>query len=80
MMHLLSTNETIHDVASAEAALQLHDDHRRAIEAREDNVVKGTEFGQGLVDRGHFACEQVGQRGKFLRCLLLLLVLHHRKW
>eukprot|EP00117_Sycon_ciliatum_P044800 scpid11950/ scgid32267/ Spectrin alpha chain, brain; Fodrin alpha chain; Spectrin, non-erythroid alpha chain len=62
MMHLLSTNETIHDVASAEAALQLHDDHRRAIEAREDNVVKGTEFGQGLVDRGHFACEQVQDR------------------
>ena len=43
MMNILSTSDSaIHDVASAEAALQLHDDHRRAIEAREDTVVKAS--------------------------------------
>ena len=71
-MNLLSTNETIHDVASAEASLQLHDDHRRAIEAREDNVAKATEFGQGLVDRGHFACEQVRWLKQEVMCVVSL--------
>lgn len=59
---LVGTNEPIKDVASAEAALKLHYDHRAEIDARASRLKGVVTFGHNLVDRGHSAANQVTEK------------------
>lgn len=62
MHSLVGTNEPIRDVASAEAALKLHFDHKAEIEARSSKVTAVANFGKLLIERGHPANSQISEK------------------
>jgi spectrin alpha len=59
---LVGTNEPIKDVASAEAALKLHYDHKAEIDARASRLNGVVMFGQSLVRCGHPSASQVTEK------------------
>ncbi|XP_066994167.1 spectrin alpha chain isoform X1 [Anabrus simplex] len=59
MKAIISADELAKDVAGAEALLERHQEHKGEIDAREDSFCATAEAGQQLLDRGHYASEEV---------------------
>ncbi|CAG0916965.1 unnamed protein product [Notodromas monacha] len=62
MKAIISADELAKDVAGAEALLERHQEHRGEIDAREDSFRSTAEAGQQLLDKEHFACEEVKEK------------------
>jgi spectrin alpha len=58
----LSADDLAGDVAGAEALLERHQEHRGEIDAREDLFKSTTQFGQSLVQAGHYANEEIKEK------------------
>ncbi|EGD77905.1 spectrin [Salpingoeca rosetta] len=62
MTSLMSVEETVRDVAGADALLQRHQERHDELQARQANFNAVEEFGSRLILRGHYAAEEVKQR------------------
>ncbi|XP_072386610.1 spectrin alpha chain isoform X2 [Diabrotica undecimpunctata] len=62
MKAIISADELAKDVAGAEALLERHQEHRGEIDAREDSFKATTEAGQALLDKGHYASDEVKEK------------------
>ncbi|XP_021964674.1 spectrin alpha chain isoform X2 [Folsomia candida] len=62
MRSLISADELAKDVAGAESLLERHQEHKGEIDAREDSFRLIQESGNQLVDKGHFAGGEVGEK------------------
>lgn len=62
MKAIISADELAKDVAGAEALLERHQEHRGEIDAREDSFAATTEAGKQLLDRGHYATDEVKEK------------------
>ncbi|CAG9856863.1 unnamed protein product [Phyllotreta striolata] len=62
MKAIISADELAKDVAGAEALLERHQEHRGEIDAREDSFRTTTEAGQQLLDKGHYASDEVKEK------------------
>lgn len=62
MKAIISADELAKDVAGAEALLERHQEHRGEIDAREDSFVATTEAGKQLLDRAHYATDEVKEK------------------
>eukprot|EP00118_Oscarella_pearsei_P025242 m.307813 g.307813 ORF g.307813 m.307813 type:complete len:2422 (+) comp42859_c0_seq1:216-7481(+) len=58
----LSADDLASDVSGAEALLERHQEHKGEIDAREDIFKSTTQFGQGLVQSGHYAADEVKEK------------------
>ncbi|XP_065209601.1 spectrin alpha chain isoform X2 [Planococcus citri] len=59
MKAIIQADELAKDVAGAEALLERHQEHKGEIDAREDSFRSTDEAGQTLVNRNHFAAEDI---------------------
>ncbi|GLV31595.1 alpha Spectrin [Carabus blaptoides fortunei] len=59
---IISADELAKDVAGAEALLERHQEHRGEIQAREDSFTTITEAGKQLLERGHYAGDEVKEK------------------
>lgn len=62
MKAIISADELAKDVAGAEALLERHQEHRGEIDAREDSFATITEAGKQLLERGHYAGDEVKEK------------------
>lgn len=62
MKTIISADELAKDVAGAEALLERHQEHKGEIDAREDSFRGATEAGQSLLDRNHYAAEDIREK------------------
>lgn len=62
MKAIISADELAKDVAGAEALLERHQEHRGEIDAREDSFATTTEAGKQLLERGHYATDEVKEK------------------
>lgn len=62
MKAIISADELAKDVAGAEALLERHQEHRGEIDAREDSFIATTEAGKQLLDKGHYASDEVKEK------------------
>lgn len=62
MKAIISADELAKDVAGAEALLERHQEHRGEIQAREDSFTTITEAGKQLLERGHYAGDEVKEK------------------
>ncbi|XP_068910305.1 spectrin alpha chain isoform X3 [Tenebrio molitor] len=62
MKAIISADELAKDVAGAEALLERHQEHRGEIDAREDSFAATTEAGKLLLDKGHYASDEVKEK------------------
>ncbi|KAK7794241.1 hypothetical protein R5R35_012555 [Gryllus longicercus] len=62
MKAIISADELAKDVAGAEALLERHQEHKGEIDAREDSFRATSEAGQQLLDRSHYASEEVREK------------------
>jgi len=62
MKAIISADELAKDVAGAEALLERHQEHKGEIDAREDSFRATSEAGQLLLDREHYASEEVKEK------------------
>lgn len=62
MKAVISADELAKDVAGAEALLERHQEHRGEIDAREDSFVTITKAGSQLLERGHYAGDEVKEK------------------
>ncbi|XP_069695869.1 spectrin alpha chain isoform X4 [Periplaneta americana] len=62
MKAIISADELAKDVAGAEALLERHQEHKGEIDAREDSFRATAEAGQLLLDREHYASEEVKEK------------------
>ena len=59
MMALITSDDPPHDVASAEALLNRHMEHKAEIDGRADGLVQFTQTGLVLIKEGHFLSDEV---------------------
>lgn len=59
MKAIISADELAKDVAGAEALLERHQEHKGEIDAREDSFAATTEAGKQLLDKGHYAADEI---------------------
>lgn len=62
MMALVSSDELAHDITSAEALLERHSEHKVEIEARKGTFNNFENYGNSLLDRGHYASDEIKER------------------
>ncbi|XP_063912362.1 spectrin alpha chain isoform X3 [Zophobas morio] len=62
MKAIISADELAKDVAGAEALLERHQEHRGEIDAREDSFAATAEAGRILLEKGHFASDEVKEK------------------
>lgn len=62
MKAIISADELAKDVAGAEALLERHQEHRGEIDAREDSFATTTEAGNTLLEKGHYASDEVKEK------------------
>ncbi|VEN43034.1 unnamed protein product [Callosobruchus maculatus] len=62
MKAIISADELAKDVAGAEALLERHQEHRGEIDAREDSFAATAEAGNSLLERGHYASDEVKEK------------------
>ncbi|KAJ8953156.1 hypothetical protein NQ318_017183 [Aromia moschata] len=62
MKAIISADELAKDVAGAEALLERHQEHRGEIDAREDSFIATTEAGRQLLEKGHYASDEVKEK------------------
>lgn len=62
MKAIISADELAKDVAGAEALLERHQEHKGEIDAREDSFAATIEAGQLLLERRHFASDEVKEK------------------
>nr|CAD7598155.1 unnamed protein product [Timema genevievae] len=62
MKAIISADELAKDVAGAEALLERHQEHKGEIDAREDSFRATAEAGQQLLDREHYASDEVKEK------------------
>lgn len=62
MKAIISADELAKDVAGAEALLERHQEHRGEIDAREDSFAATIEAGQQLLQREHYAADEVKEK------------------
>ncbi|XP_056641828.1 spectrin alpha chain isoform X2 [Diorhabda sublineata] len=62
MKAIISADELAKDVAGAEALLERHQEHRGEIDAREDSFKATTEAGQQLLEKNHYASDEVKEK------------------
>ncbi|XP_075227894.1 alpha spectrin isoform X2 [Lycorma delicatula] len=62
MKAIISADELAKDVAGAEALLERHQEHKGEIDAREDSFRSTAEAGQVLLEREHYAAEEVKEK------------------
>lgn len=59
IMALVTSDELAKDVASAEALLDRHQEHRAEIDARDSTFVAFEEFGKELLEKEHYASPDI---------------------
>ncbi|XP_017774793.1 PREDICTED: spectrin alpha chain isoform X2 [Nicrophorus vespilloides] len=59
---VISADELAKDVSGAEALLERHQEHRGEIDAREDSFAATIKAGQQLLERGHYATDEVKEK------------------
>ncbi len=59
MMAIITSDDLAKDVASAEAQINLHKEHRKEIDTRAKDFTRFTQTGQGLIAQGHFLSDEV---------------------
>lgn len=62
MKAIISADELAKDVAGAEALLERHQEHRGEIDAREDSFASTTAAGLNLLEKGHYASDEVKEK------------------
>ncbi|XP_054270638.1 spectrin alpha chain-like isoform X2 [Macrosteles quadrilineatus] len=62
MKAIISADELAKDVAGAEALIERHQEHKGEIDAREDSFRSTAEAGQVLLERQHYAAEEVKEK------------------
>ncbi|XP_039289075.1 spectrin alpha chain-like isoform X4 [Nilaparvata lugens] len=62
MKAIISADELAKDVAGAEALIERHQEHKGEIDAREDSFRSTAEAGQALLQREHYASEEVKEK------------------
>lgn len=62
MKAIISADELAKDVAGAESLLERHQEHRGEIDAREDSFAATIAAGQQLLERGHYAGDEVKEK------------------
>ena len=60
--HSMETGELADDITSAELLLTRHDERKVEIEAREELFGSITSIGQQMIELGHHATEEVGNK------------------
>ena len=61
-MALVTSDELAKDVASAEALLDRHQEHRAEIDARDSTFVSFENFGKELLDKEHYASPDIREK------------------
>lgn len=59
---IISADELAKDVAGAEALIERHQEHRGEIDAREDSFAATIAAGKNLLDKGHYASDEVKEK------------------
>ena len=62
IMALVTSDELAKDVASAEALLDRHQEHRAEIDARDSTFVAFEEFGKELLEKEHYASPDIQEK------------------
>lgn len=62
MKAIISADELAKDVAGAEALLERHQEHKGEIDAREDSFAATIEAGKQLLEREHYAGDEVKEK------------------
>ncbi|KAI5727770.1 hypothetical protein M8J77_006684 [Diaphorina citri] len=62
MKAIISADELAKDVAGAEALLERHQEHKGEIDAREDSFRGTADAGQSLLDRNHYAADDIREK------------------
>ncbi|XP_066141929.1 spectrin alpha chain isoform X1 [Euwallacea fornicatus] len=62
MKAIISADELAKDVAGAEALLERHHEHRGEIDAREDSFAATIAAGLSLLEKGHYASDEVKEK------------------
>ncbi|XP_053212819.1 spectrin alpha chain-like [Panonychus citri] len=62
MKTLVSSDELANDVTGAEALLERHQEHRTEIDARASTFQTFEIFGHHLLDRGHYASDEIAEK------------------
>lgn len=62
MKAIISADELAKDVAGAESLLERHQEHRGEIDAREDSFASTTAAGLNLLEKGHYASDEVKEK------------------
>ncbi|XP_065169865.1 spectrin alpha chain isoform X2 [Atheta coriaria] len=62
MKAVISADELAKDVSGAEALLERHQEHKGEIDAREDSFATTIEAGHQLLERGHYATDEVKEK------------------
>lgn len=62
MKAIISADELAKDVAGAEALLERHQEHKGEIDAREDSFAATIEAGKQLLEREHYASDEVKEK------------------
>ena len=59
MMAIITTDDLAKDVASAEAQINLHKEHRKEIDTRAKDFSRFTQTGKNLIAQKHFLSDEV---------------------
>ncbi len=70
MMAIITSDDLAKDVASAEAQINLHKEHRKEIDTRAKDFTRFTQTGQGLIAQGHFLSDEVSGMGGWKMMLI----------
>ncbi|XP_049820921.1 spectrin alpha chain isoform X3 [Aethina tumida] len=62
MKAIISADELAKDVAGAESLLERHQEHRGEIDAREDSFNSTIEAGKQLLEKGHYASDEIKEK------------------
>lgn len=66
MKAVIAADELAKDVAGAESLLERHQEHKGEIDAREDSFTSATSAGNKLLEREHFAANEISEKLKTL--------------
>ena len=73
MIALITSDDPPHDVASAEALLNRHMEHKAEIDGRADGLVQFTQTGLVLIKEGHFLSDEV-RNFKILKIVIFMII------
>ena len=59
MMAIITTDDLAKDVASAEAQINLHKEHRKEVDTRAKDFSRFTQTGKNLIAQKHFLSDEV---------------------